>query len=322
MKKRIVVCIMIIIVIVLMMIIFNKYRQYKEEKERKEKRKQLIQRIEKQYFSVDDYHGEDERFYAVQKLIRLSCQLYNNENLNDVNISTQDRGSDEYGVYTFCYPAERPDLQPYSGPDWCFYWWRSAQIPNYIVLSKSLEKNGQSKAITNKAGWVGNIYSPLPDVPEYGTRPLLKKIADNHPDLLEVLHVSPVDAQVNNKVKNYRTLEEQVRRYKYLIDIGGNGYSGRLKMIMWSGRPILLVQRRYVEYFYKDLIPYQHYIPIREDLNDLVKQIKWCRKNPMKATEIGNNCKEFAKQQFNLEKILENVNKTVIQCKNVKSSKK
>lgn len=282
----------------------------------------LKKKVARQYYSKENEEGGGERYVAIHKLFRLACELYHENQLIPVEVSVQDRGSEDLGVYTFCYPEDRPELAPFSGPDWCFYWWKSANIHNYLATSMLLETIGKTPASTEKAGWVGNVKSPLSDVPEFKTRPLLKEMAEKNPSLLEVIHVAPIDGQINENNQDYLTLEEQISRYKYLIDIGGNGYSGRLKMILWSGRPVLLVQRRYIEYFYKDLIPYEHYIPVKEDLSDLLQQIEWCRSHPQKASTIGKNALTFARHHFALEKILENVFKVMVSCRDYQSTKK
>ena len=318
-KKFLMFSVLLLMVVVIVLGFIRLYSiDYYDEKT---DRTQLMKKIQKQYFSTDDYDGSSERDYAIHKLIRLACELHNQSKPIDVEISVQDRGSDDKGVYTFCYAEDRPDLAPYSGPDWCCYWWKNANINNYLVMASLLETIGKTRSTTEKAGWVGNIYSPLGDVPESRTRPLLKTIAEKNPSLLEAIHVSPVDGQIV-QVPHYMTLEDQVRRYRYLIDIGGNGYSGRLKMILWSGRPILLVKRRYIEYFYKHLIPYQHYIPVKEDLSNLIVQVQWCRSHPKEASQIGANALLFAKKHFSLEKMLENVYLTLVACRNYREMKK
>lgn len=284
--------------------------------------KETLDRVRAQYFSSVKEDVGDERQFAIQKLLHLASELYHQGKPMDVEVSVQDRGADALGVYTFCHPADRPDLAPYSGPDWCCYWWKSANITNYLETARSLEKIGQSPPLTRKAGWVGNIHSPLPDVPEFKTRPLLQTIAQKNPSLLEVSHVPPTDGKIGPKIKDYMTLEDQVRRYACLVDIGGNGYSGRLKLILWSGRPVLLVERRYIEYFFQDLVPYRHYIPVKEDLRDLVQKLRWCHSHPEEASQIGRNALQFAKEHFTLEKILYRVFLTATACRNYKASQK
>lgn len=40
------------------------------------------------------------------------------------------------------------------------------------------------------------------------------------------------------------------------------------------------------EWFYKDLIPYKHYVPIKKDFSNLLEQIEWLKANDDKAFEI------------------------------------
>lgn len=41
------------------------------------------------------------------------------------------------------------------------------------------------------------------------------------------------------------------------------------------------------------LIPYYHYIPIKNDFSDIEDQIKWCNDNPNKCKEISLNAKKY-----------------------------
>jgi hypothetical protein len=160
----------------------------------------------------------------------------------------------------------------------------------------------------DKVGWIGNIYSPLPDVIEFHTRPVLKKIGDANPDLLETFHVRAPNYLIDDTLPHYLSLPNLVKKYKYLIDIGGNGYSGRLKFLLFSKRPLLIVERNYIEYFHNELIPYVHFIPVKMDLSDLLEQIQWMKNNEKKCNEIANNALDFAVNNFTEDKLLERVN--------------
>ena len=111
----------------------------------------------------------------------------------------------------------------------------------------------------------------------------------------------------NEKViNNYISLPD-LTKYKYLLDIGGNGYSGRLKYLLYSKRPILLIDRNYVEYFHDDLKPYEHYIPVKMDLSDLLDQVEWMKQNPDKCKEIAQNAYNFAIENFTKEKLIDRI---------------
>jgi hypothetical protein len=153
-----------------------------------------------------------------------------------------------------------------------------------------------------KVCWRGNLYSAAQDVPESHTRPLMKTLSEENPDLLDVVHIG------GHEIKTKGTsLPELVSNYKYVLDIGGNGYSGRLPYLLFSNRPLLFVERDHVQYFVKDLEPYVHYVPVKRDLSDLIHQIQWMKNNEEKCKQIARNAQDFAETNFTREKILERV---------------
>jgi hypothetical protein len=158
-----------------------------------------------------------------------------------------------------------------------------------------------------KVGWVGNIYSPQPDVIEHYTRPLLKSIGDNYPDLFDIIHVMPNNTVIDKNSYGYMSIPELIEKYRYLIDIGGNGWSGRLKFLLFSKRPLLLVDRAYMEYFYNDLKPYVHYIPVKEDLSDLLQQTIWMIHNHDDCVEMAERTFNYAIENFTTDKFIDRV---------------
>jgi hypothetical protein len=91
----------------------------------------------------------------------------------------------------------------------------------------------------------------------------------------------------------YISTPELVKKYSILIDIEGGGYSGRLKHLLWSHRPLLLVDRPHKEYFFKYLKEWEHYIPVKRDLEDIVEKTKWCLDNYEAALKIAENAYQF-----------------------------
>jgi hypothetical protein len=80
------------------------------------------------------------------------------------------------------------------------------------------------------------------------------------------------------------------------MDIEGNGYSGRLKHLLWSHRPLLIVDRPYKEFFFEFLKEWEHYIPVKRDLSDLVEKTQWCFNHYDKALQIAENAYHFSKK--------------------------
>lgn len=92
-----------------------------------------------------------------------------------------------------------------------------------------------------------------------------------------------------------------VKTYSILIDIEGNGYSGRLKYLLWTLIPLLFVDRPYKEYFFEFLEEWKHYIPVKRDLSDLVEKTELCLLNYSRAQEIAKNAYEFSKKYLTRE---------------------
>ena len=251
-----------------------------------------------------------ERCNGLVSLFIKCSEKYGKEEIKNINYNANDRGNENENdkQYSMCYNKNNPNLKKYCGPDWVFYHWPSANILHFEETKNNimLEYNKNPIPSIEKVGWFGNIYSPLNDVIEYKTRPLLKKIGDENPELFDIVHISPIHGIINNNIPNYLSLPDLIK-YKYLIDIGGNGYSGRLKLLLFSKRPLLLVDRDYVEYFHDDLIPYIHYIPVKNDLSDLLEQINWMKLNPEKSLEIADNAFNYAINNFNIDNLLDRI---------------
>ena len=227
--------------------------------------------------------------------------LHKNENIanNENNIVKQE--------YVICYHRDTPELEKYCIPDCFFHSWPSANIPSFEEMKKQIITASNLEPMYMKVGWVGNIYSPKPDVIEHYTRPLLKSIGDIYPDIFDIIHLMPNNRIIDEKISGYISFPELVEKYQYLIDIGGNGWSGRLKFLLFSKRPLLLVDRAYIEYFYNDLKPYVHYIPVKEDLSDLLQQTIWMINNRDACIEMAKRTFNYAMENFTTDKFIDRV---------------
>ena len=250
-----------------------------------------------------------EREHAINYFLQKCSLKYQKDAIIHMRFNTQDRGNENVDDknYSMCYNKNKPELEKYCGPDWTFYHWPSASIPSFEKVTKEIIEASSSNPKVEKVGWIGNIYSPLSDLVEFHTRPLLKNIGDSNPALLETFHVRGPNCLIDATLPHYLSLPDLVKKYKYLLDIGGNGYSGRLKFLLFSKRPLLIVERNYIEYFQNELIPYKHFIPVKMDLSDLLEKIHWIKNNEEKSNEIANNAFDYAVNNFTEDKLLERV---------------
>jgi GR25 family glycosyltransferase involved in LPS biosynthesis len=275
----------------------------------------VIERFHKLIFANETFNKlknititGNERQIAIKNLLKKCAINYDDTNILDMKFNTHDRGNKNINdaEYSMCYNKEISGLDKYCGPDWVFYHWPSADIKTFEQTKNEIIIEANKVPIIDKIGWYGNLYSPLNDVIEYKTRPLLKKIGDENSELFHIVHIPPRNGIIDNKIPDYLSLYDLVK-YKYLIDIGGNGWSGRLKFLLFSKRPLLLVDRNYVEYFYNDLKPYVHFIPVKMDLSDLLEKVKWMKTNYEECLNIANNAYNFANINFTSDKLMERI---------------
>ena len=117
-----------------------------------------------------------------------------------------------------------------------FHSWPQVGINDYTNFVKEIDNAGLNNYEINKVGWIGNTETNI-------MRKKLLEIGDNNKELFDIFDmnwIQPVNASVNtffNSTK-YISTPEVVGKYSILIDIEGNGYSGRLKHLFWSHRPV------------------------------------------------------------------------------------
>jgi len=123
----------------------------------------------------------------------------------------------------------------------------------------------------------------------------------------------------NNKIKNcnysskFTTISEQIK-YKYILDI--DGWSNTWDATVWklySGSILLKVKSLWKQWYYDELVEWEHYVPINNDFSDLNEKIEWCINNDDKCKQIAINSNNFVDTKLNnayvKKKICETVNK-------------
>ncbi len=83
--------------------------------------------------------------------------------------------------------------------------------------------------------------------------------------------------------------------YKYLIDVDGNSccYS-RTYWILLSNSVALKQKTENIQWFYKGLKPYIHFVPLCHDLHDLIEKIEWCKLHDNEVRKISERASQLA----------------------------
>lgn len=97
-----------------------------------------------------------------------------------------------------------------------------------------------------------------------------------------------------------------VFRHKYHMAI--DGVTCSFPATQWkllSGNLTFKQESKDIMYFYDELIPWTHFIPVREDLSDLLEKIKWAKAHDAEAKRIAENGRQFALDHLMPEHIME-----------------
>jgi len=179
-------------------------------------------------------------------------------------------------------------------PCFSFDHWKECKIEDYEICCDQIKKNANKIHKINKLLWIGQVSHP--------TRRLL---IDKFNDKSKMHIIGLKDHWGHNPEYKgpYISLPEHCD-YKYLLDLQGNGYSARAKFLMFTKRPLFYQNRKFHEYWFWDLVPFFHYIPINEDLSNLNEMINWAEKNEDQVNIIANNAYKYACENLTKEKAI------------------
>ena len=194
-------------------------------------------------------------------------------------------------AYSFCTSATHLDV---AAPDFVFGGWPEVGIDDYDETCRAIAAAGAAPAERSVVGWAGSLGT-------HPIRPELHRIGSEHPDLLDVQQVewgarNSEGLKLSTVTGTHLSMAEQAARWGALIDVEGAGYSGRLKLLLHAGRPVLIQDRPWHEWWHDSFRPMVHLIPVRRDLADLVERARWVQEHPREASAIGAAGQALAQQ--------------------------
>lgn len=223
--------------------------------------------------------GEANRNESVFWCIQQADQRYNWPDFAELTIYTND-----FRTVPGSYSISGHDEFDRLVPDFTFHNWETILDRDYDELVAAISNAGQKPYRVNKVGWIGKM--------SHGYRQILVDIAAQHTDMMDCV-IMDWGPDYKSPTK-FMTLEELTETYSMMIDVEGYGYSARVKYLLWSRRPLLLVDREHKEFYYQWLVPWQHYIPVRRDMSDLVEKVRWCLDHYDHAKCIAERAYEFS----------------------------
>jgi hypothetical protein len=179
-------------------------------------------------------------------------------------------------------------------PDFVFGNWPQVGIHDFDQVCRTMTESGKQMARLDKCGWIGN--ASLTRI-----RLELVRLGEHYPQELDIVNTGtwkkpadPLQTRLSVSKNQYKSLPDLVADYSMLIDIEGYGWSGRLKLLLHSNRPLFIQERPWSEFYFEALVPWKHYIPVHRNLDDLIDKVRWVKTNREEAQLIASNALEFA----------------------------
>ena len=251
----------------------------------------------RQRYTIRNRGGYESRNTATTHLLVEALELCKTRLVRSfrVGIFTDDFVSRPPGVGHFAYCTDGAQPRTIAIPDFIFWNWPQVGIDDYERTVDAITAAGEREPDDPRLFWIGN--------PEtHPTRGKLLELAARDPRVHGVAirwvrDSAASGACMQTAGNNYVSLEDHCR-YRYLVDLQGRGYSGRVKLLLFSGRPLFLQERRWKEFFYGDLEPLVHYIPVREDLSDLAAMLDWAGAHPAETAQIAEAARKYAQSHL------------------------
>ena len=189
-------------------------------------------------------------------------------------------------VFTYCTSFAMKDTV-IAFPDYESHY--NDEIFQNSVVSNSRCKEAAAKPWQDeRAFWRGSLFTDF-------SRRCLFELGKKFPQYLLV--------EDSNRGGKFIPMTEQAK-YKYLIDTRGNSWSSRLQTLLKLGRVIFVADRPYREWFFDRMKPGEHFVPVKEDMSDLIEKIFYMERHPEIYEKIVGNLREFVEENLTPRRIL------------------
>lgn len=93
--------------------------------------------------------------------------------------------------------------------------------------------------------------------------------------------------------------------YKYVISTHGPGsqWSNRFRSLLTSGAVVFKQESALKEFWEEDLVPFKHYIPVQEDMSDLIEMLEWAKDNDQESKAIAKAALRFVQENLSAERV-------------------
>jgi hypothetical protein len=144
-------------------------------------------------------------------------------------------------------------------------------------------------------------------------RPKLVALSLKYPHLIDAKFSTLLDydstSEIRETIKSEGMMGNFVSmvdhpRYKYVMDVDGHcAAAPRLPLLLHSNSVLFKNMTSSRLWFYPSMKPYVHFVPVKEDLSDLITLLKWARFHDKECKKISQNAQELAAEVLSHESI-------------------
>lgn len=175
-------------------------------------------------------------------------------------------------------------------PDWVFGGWWHMGMNEWDPFVRDLAEAESEPASDRRAYWKGAHLG-------VHQRALYTELCSSHPDKFAggFMNWGP-----NGTHNNFTPMREQCK-HAVLVDLAGVGYSGRLKMLAFTGRPLIVAGRRWWSWADQEILAQGLHFDVKEDLSDLVERYDDIKSDMEGARKRAKELKEFCLSRMTFE---------------------
>ena len=108
---------------------------------------------------------------------------------------------------------------------------------------------------------------------------------------------------------------ERMLGHRYLLDV--DGFTNTWDALFWklySGSVVIKHRSIWKQWFYDDLVPGVHYVPVENDFRDLEQAVRWCLEHDDECRMIGENARRFVQEKLGWETTCRGTVRTINDC--------
>ncbi|XP_053987875.1 protein O-glucosyltransferase 2-like isoform X1 [Hylaeus volcanicus] len=215
----------------------------------------------------------------------------------------------EFFVNLGDWPLVPKDGKNYPIFSWCgSFDTKDIVMPTYDITESSLEAMG--RVMLDMLSVQGNTDTPW----EKKTEKLFWRGRDSRRERLDLIDISRDHPDLFNvSITNFFFFKDEMDKYgpgqshislfhffkyKYQLNIDGSVAAYRFPYLLAGDSLVLKQNSKYYEFFYNDLKPGEHYMPVNSDLSDLVEKIIWAKEHDEEALKIAKSARQFTRDNL------------------------